>query len=314
MFLRDMRLPVHLERCNSFRLSDEIINYPFFVVKKLINFKWIKYRSIVTQIDQVIAQKLGQSKFNFYCQNRRHYFLNVIATNDNLNSLFFIEESMDAYLDYNDYNTKYTFKLKWPYVLVNSCLNIFLSEVKSKRIVLPDSPFENDTICTKSFYALTSSAFVSFVPRDQIQQVYPSIPSRLKRAGSNVKVLAFGALAEQGVMLIDDVVAAYKSYLMGVSQEEIVFIKFHPFQSENNKRIILAALEGWLIEVLPDNLVLEAELLVGNIHLISISSSLLLYAEKLSATNTVSILYRVFREKFVNKERLHHLDALYGER
>ena len=303
ILFRDLEIPLSISNNFSIvRLPNEIVQFDYFYVRKLHKFNWIKVKKIIKVLDGFILEHTLGSEFQFYCQNSRHYYLNMISTHYNCIETFYVEESMDAHLSEEIFNLKYSLKLKWPYKIINILCLFFLPKIISQRIILPYSVFEKRTLEKLYFFGLTNDSFKHYCPNESIKVVDLVILPELKINDYKTYIICLSALDEQGVLDSKTTANIYKEFLNKENIKDKFYIKFHPFQSKENRDIFINTLHEFQFEVIPDNFILEKEFLNGDINLISIASSLLIYAKKLNSKNNVFPLY-LFAKNKVSKKR-----------
>jgi hypothetical protein len=184
---------------------------------------------------------------------------------------------------------------------------LFFSKSISRRLILPNSAFEKRTLDKHYFFGLTKNSFSNYCPKESIKVVDLALKPELKNSNNKTYIICFSALDEQGVLNSKNAANIYKEFLNKKNIKDNFYIKFHPFQSKVNRDIFINTLHEFQFEVIPDNFILEKEFLSGNINLISIASSLLIYAKKLNTKNNVFPLY-VFTKNKVSKKRFNIWD------
>jgi hypothetical protein len=303
ILFRDLEIPLSISNNFSIvRLPNEIVQFDYFYVRKLHKFNWIKVKKIIKVLDGFILEHTLGSEFQFYCQNSRHYYLNMISTHYNCIETFYVEESMDAHLSEEIFNLKYSLKLKWPYKIINMFCFLFFSKSINKRLILPNSAFEKRTLDKYYFFGITKNSFLNYCPKESIKVVDLVLKPELKNSNDKTYIICLSALEEQGVLDANIAANIYKDFLEKENIKDIFYIKFHPFQSEKSKNIFKNSFKNFQFKILSDNFILEKEFVNGNNIVISIASSLLIYAKKLNVNNKVIPLYK-YTKKFIDNQR-----------
>lgn len=299
-----------LNSYQSIILDKSIVEFPFFAIRRLKNLKWMRTRSIINEIDSSLKEIISENPFVFYCQDLRHYLLNVVATNKNCTKVNFIEESYYAHLSKKEFNKAYAFRLDIKYKIINILFASILFHNFRKRLILQEHPFGDYKNSNSIFYALTDSSFSNYIESKYIKKVSLE-PSLFGSINTKRHLLAFGALQEQNILSLDRVIEIYKHYLI---QKDIkqVYIKFHPSQNEENRNRILYELRNINAKILEDNHLIENYLLQGNLNIISIGSSLIIYAAKLNKTNKPVALFKYAKKHVLQLSRYKQWEELYS--
>lgn len=296
-------VPVKVHRVRQYAIKD-IFRHP------------IDYIFKVRYLDRIIAELVNYEPYIAYTE-ALFSFHDVVVTHPLCQKFNFIEEGLSVY----------TKELEWQYQTVNysaqPCYRYYgwkgflqkLRDIKTivqgyKLEMLGLPAFYHAFFCTRGikFYGFCEQAFYGVDHREVMD---------LKAIGKYYKWnLYYEQLKdvdiwlgqnnpEGGNELIDRYVKAIETgcaqRLLSQGKKKIM-VKFHPFEEQYAKEQTLAMFSRYNIEVeiIPDEVILELELMNSeNVRLYSVASSLLIYAS-LMGVECNSIIRHLPKEKMID--------------
>jgi hypothetical protein len=272
-----------------------IDNWPFYDIKKLYNFYWLKNNRVVRIIDNIILNN-DIDKFVFYSQNGRHYKYNVFISNPKCIGNHYIEDGLDMYTTIDEYNLKYPSPLKRRYRLINYILGSIQNlreRVYQKRSVFWNMTQDTTFFCLHELSMANNKEIINRVNLFNIQIDYED---------PNLKELPFlllSALEEQKICSNHILCRVYIKYLSDNNINEC-YLKWHPAHTKKSKSEILNYFEKneIKIHVIEESMILEAYFISTYKHhlVLSIGSSLLMYAHLFGKNFKVVPLYGLLHD------------------
>ena len=265
-------------------------NWMFYSLRNILDFRWLHTRRVIDIFDSIIERHVG-NEFIFYSQNGRHYKYNVIISSRLCVGNNYFEDGLDNYSSQDVFNTKYPVPLKNRYRLVNFVLGS-LQRVR-ERVHQNREVFwkgKNDSV----FYALHPLSMTKIklhIPKIVLNETYVNLDLPLL---SDMPIVLPSALDEQNISVNKMNIKVYTDYLCS-SKVEAVYIKWHPAQKESTKRMYRSSFETCGIEIREIDPSVPMELYFTKTEsahtILSIGSSLLLYAALLNRNNVSIVLY-----------------------
>jgi hypothetical protein len=296
IFLISRNTPLYQNHYKSYHIYPIIDNWPFYTHKTLINFKWIYNRRIKTIVDKIIENFIGED-FIFYSQNSRHYKYNLFISSYKCVDNRFIEDGLDMYTSYQEFNIKYPKPLRLRYLLGNSILG-FLQNLRD-RVFQKNNPFWSKT-GVSLIYTLSPLSCSQFSVEMGLKTLdLGKIPTKLtfKNLSNTKPIIVPSALEEQMIVSNTIMCNSYLHYLKNNSIKE-VYIKWHPSHTLNSKNYILKRFckANIAVDIIPDAIPLEALFSSERaFEVITHGSSLAIYAAVLG-TSSSKVLYPILHK------------------
>lgn len=283
----------------TLEIPDYIYYFPFFTLKKLKTFDFLKTDKIINDFYELTKTALNTKSFIFYCPNSRNYFFRLFLSHERCTGAEYIEDGMDMYLNQELYYKKYPLKVPFLQKFSYSILKLFFS--KSNLIKPIDDPFRSvsnhkailNGISHKSFQKINLGKPIKIVSVNRPERYYDkSIIEGYDH------FLLLDAVVEQNIIPRIYFQEFIKYFTKWISEKKIA-IKFHPFQDELTRKFVIKSFQDQNIEIkiIPQNVPFELILFSeDNLKISGIGSSLLNYAS-LKSSHKVYAFYTFFEKE-----------------
>ncbi len=227
---------------------------------------------LVQEVDALIAEEVGD-EFKLYIPHTGSPFFQALATNRHCASINLIQEGAVAYITKplnNPWKVKFIncfFSTKRFWSQENWCLPHFIR----KKIKID---------CA---YALNESYFGNLASRNIVVN-WPFFSNPKFVLPPKSKVFLFEAAVELG-QIEKDIYLKGCELLVSSVHSESCFVKFHPNQSDDNKKIILSLFKGKKVEILKSDIPFEIIMSSSKqLMLYGFTTSLLTFGENMGHT------------------------------
>ena len=314
LFLTVREIPNFENRIRHFQIPSILDNWPFYTHSQIFNLKWIFGNKRVISIIDNFIEEIINSDFIFYSQNGRHYKYNLFISSIRCIENHYIEDGLDMYSTYKQFDIKYPSPLKLRYFFFNR----FFSKLQrtNKRIFQKNDPFWNKTESTKC-YGLNNLSFKKILKnKTQIECLgHINLNYEIDEL-EKIPILLPSALEEQKICTNINLINTYISYLKKKKYSK-VYLKWHPGHSENSKSVIKSTLniEGIKTLIIPNDLMMELYFTTtkNNHEIISIGSGLLIYAAILSKTCKPVALYKLLEKNSKKTPRSEYWQETFSD-
>lgn len=292
IFLLSRNTPIIEPKIKHLHIYPILDNWGFYTFRKLLNLKWLNNRRVVKIIDNIIENTVPKD-FIFYSQNGRHYKYNIFISSKKCFGNHYIEDGLDMYSSYAEFNKKYPNPLKLKNLLVNKMLSSI--QGLRKRIFQVNDPYWASNNQTKIYtlHEYSMKYIKCNLKKINLQNIQLPIQNEELE---ELPILLPSALEEQNICNNIHVV---KSYLLFCSKYNIkkAYIKWHPAHTIQTKKYYLDTFSSNNIEIIeiPNNLPMELYFSTTNrTHkVVSNGSSLLIYAALFGKKCTAHIIYPI---------------------
>lgn len=261
---------------NSYSLGDII-----FIGERINSINFFKFYPYITQLDADIEKLLGAStKFKVYLPHIGHPVMQILATNPNCVEVNYMEEGSNCYAK-NFLNNPVRTSVKFR---INQFLGSALSAVKlygKGRYFKVKLGYDTSKVQDKfnSFYTISEIGFSTIEAKKTVIPFYAETKLTYKPKYKNLLILEAGV--EQKWISRAPFFEAL-DFIFGDNKDvKELSVKFHPAQTEENVKEILALLNKHQItyDIIPNTIGME-QVFYNNkdLFVIGFASSLLLYA------------------------------------
>ena len=276
-------------------VPDEIYNHPFCAPRELLSRKFLSAGSAVEFLDRVIEEFCAGDDFTYFVPHSKNPFYSVICTNRYCKEVHYIEDGVDAYLEWSSLKRRFPVRNHWSRYMVSQILRL-IPAVKANRSKLGGYLYSSIGECASKKYGVTKMSFPGF---SNVEIVDGNILRNLQEYTIlNSNFVVFDALVEQKVVseaqyfaFIDWLARVLESY-------EKVSVKFHPAQKLELREEVLRRFSCVIseVEIVPDGISMELVLLSNSgLNVFGVGSSLLKYAS-LNGKHSVNAYYKYFED------------------
>ena len=293
-------------------VSDSIYLHPFNAPRDLFSFKFLKNDKVVSYIDGVIADFCQGNDFIYFAPHSKNSFYSVFHSNQNCKQVHYLEDGLDAYLEWEQLKKRFPVKNHWSRKVIDVFFSVF-KKSHARRAALGGYLYKNIGSCSSTKFGLSSKSFPGFsnveVVREDIIQSLQSynMPSK--------SIIVLDALVEQHIVSDIDFFKFIEWLSNKLKANKSLSIKYHPAQTKQLRDKVTTLLLNEVAEVyvIPDNVCMELIFLENtNLNIYGVGSSLLNYGS-LNSTHSVYACYRYFEEKLgIKTSRLSLWDTVYA--
>ncbi|WP_185231151.1 polysialyltransferase family glycosyltransferase [Teredinibacter franksiae] len=297
-------------------LSNQIYLHPFNSPRNLYKLKFFENRKYIKVVDDVVDKFIGGEDFIYYAPHCRNPIYSVFISHEKCRQVHYIEDGGDAYLSEKALLKKFPNRIHWSHYCVKYIFRVFPSSMV-ERLPTYASMYSDIGIRKSICYGLDKISFrTSLSPNRKILRVPERFGKLVSYKVRAKNVFVFDALVEQNVVSIEMYAEFLDWFLSGRYKEKEIAIKFHPFQSNEFKRLVMERFGkfGLTVEILPQSVNMELLILFSkDLVVYGVGSSLLMYALLKSRENT-HVLYPYFTERLGEScTRKHMWESMFHE-
>ena len=266
----------------SLSLSDEVYYHPYNSPRNLFKFKFLKNKSLISEVDTVISNFTNGDDFIYYVPHCKNPLYQVFISNCFCKQVNYIEDGGDAYLSKEELLNKFPNKLHWSHFVSRLILK-FIPCAMNSRLKPNVNLYEDIGSNQSTSFALTNNSFSTGLNENiTVVNISSDVQKRFISDIHYESMFLFDALVEQNVIQLDQFrsfmewfVDSHSAIKSGIS------IKFHPAQNSKSKNIVLNVLNSRNIQYQEISSETNMELFLlsnKNKNVYGVGSSLLKYS------------------------------------
>lgn len=297
-FLLARGVDTDFEGINKHVLHDDLYYNPFHKKQLWKSFK--RDNSVIVQLDQLINGCIDKDGFCYYAPHSRNAFYSIFASHHECKQVHYIEDGMDNYLSLEGLEKKYPTIVPIGHKVLDFAYR-FVPFISSKRLRSYDDIYRSIGMQESVLFGIGKDTYQNQNHKSKnIQTIALNKIPYFERFSTDYRdIFVFDAVIEQKV--VEQQYLDQLLHWFGKSHNSIdtLAIKFHPFQTPENREGILKLLGQYMnVATIADTVLMEVVFArEEDLQVYGMGSSLLTYACGLNPKTEVEVLYPHFHEQ-----------------